>query len=187
MISDFPAIIDACVMVQAAVRDTLLRLSERRLFLARWSDDIIAEMVATLQNKIGRTKDETDHLIEELTTYFPDAWVESGYRRLTPAMPNHEKDRHVLAAAVKEKSELIVTYNVRHFPDEQLRSLDVTAMTPDDFLLGMYLLSPEIVIHELHEQGASLKGKRSLSEVLATLDVCRCNKFTALIREKHNL
>ena len=31
MISDFPVIVDACVLVQAAVRDTLLRLFERRL------------------------------------------------------------------------------------------------------------------------------------------------------------
>jgi hypothetical protein len=43
MISDFPAIVDACVLVQAAVCDTLLRLFERRLFLARWSDELIEE------------------------------------------------------------------------------------------------------------------------------------------------
>jgi hypothetical protein len=35
MTSDFPAIVDACVLVQAAVRDTLLKVFERRLFLAR--------------------------------------------------------------------------------------------------------------------------------------------------------
>jgi len=40
MISDFPVIVDACVLVQAAIRDTLLRLFERRLFLARWTDEI---------------------------------------------------------------------------------------------------------------------------------------------------
>jgi hypothetical protein len=30
--------------MQAAVRDTLLRLAERPLFLCRWSEDIIAEV-----------------------------------------------------------------------------------------------------------------------------------------------
>lgn len=54
MISDFPAIVDACVLVQAAVRDTLLRLFERRLFLARWTDEIIDETVRTLREKLGR-------------------------------------------------------------------------------------------------------------------------------------
>ena len=78
MISDFPAIVDACVLVQAAVRDTLLRLFERRLFLARWTDEIIEETVRTLRDKLGRTQKQTDRLVNELRTYFPDAWVEPG-------------------------------------------------------------------------------------------------------------
>jgi hypothetical protein len=101
MNSDFPAILDACVLVQAAVRDTLLRLFEQRLFLARWTDEIIEETVRTLQQRLGRTSEQTDYLVNELRTYFPDAWVEQGYRELVPMMTNHEKDRHVLAAAVK--------------------------------------------------------------------------------------
>jgi predicted nucleic acid-binding protein len=44
MNSDFPIVIDANVLMQAAVRDTLLRLAERRMFLCRWSEDIIAEV-----------------------------------------------------------------------------------------------------------------------------------------------
>src|SRR6516165_491443 len=101
MISDFPVIVDACVLVQAAVRDTLLRLFERRLFLARWTDEIIEETVRTLRDNLGRTQEQTDHLVNELRNHFPDAWVEHGYRELIPAMTNQEKDRHVLAAAVK--------------------------------------------------------------------------------------
>jgi len=59
MISDFPVMVDACVLVQAAVRDTLLRLFERRLFLARWTDEIIEETVRTLRDKLGRTAEQT--------------------------------------------------------------------------------------------------------------------------------
>lgn len=149
MTSDFPAIIDACVLVQAAVRDTLLRLSERRLFLCKWTDEIINEMVRTLQNKLNRTPEETDYLVNELRTYFPDAWIEEGYKHLIPVMPNHERDRHVVAAAVKGGCEVIVTYNTRHFPAMALATLDIKAMTPDEYLLGLYFLNPEIVVHEL--------------------------------------
>lgn len=60
-------------------------------------------------------------------------------------------------------------------------------MTPDEFLLGIYFLNPEIVVHELHEQGAALKEKKSLAEVLSSLERCQCLKFAALIREKHRL
>jgi len=63
MISDFPVMVDACVLVQAAVRDILLRLFERRLFLARWTDEIIEETVRTLRDKLGRTQEQTDYLV----------------------------------------------------------------------------------------------------------------------------
>src|SRR6185295_10122779 len=106
MISDFPVIVDACVLVQAAVCDTLLRLFERRLFLAKWTDEIIEETVRILQAKLGRTEQQTDYLVSELRAHFPDAWVEPGYRELIPAMTNQEKDRHVLAAAVKTPCEV---------------------------------------------------------------------------------
>jgi hypothetical protein len=130
MISDFPAIVDACVLVQAAVRDTLLRLFEQRLFLARWTDEIIEETVRTLRDKLGRTTEQTDRLVNELRTHFPDAWVEPGYRELIPVMTNHEKDRHVLAAAVKTPCEVIVTYNLKDFPEEALEPFGIEAKHP---------------------------------------------------------
>ena len=102
MNSDFPAVLDTCVLAQAAVRDTLLRLSERRLFLARWSDDIIVELEKTLA-KFGVDKSKIDYLISELREHFPEAWVESGYKELIGSMKNDEKDRHVVAAAVKRR------------------------------------------------------------------------------------
>ena len=165
MISDFPAIVDACVLVQAAVRDTLLRLFERRLFLARWSDEIIEETVRALRGKLGRTAQQTDRLVNELRTHFPDAWVEPGYHELISIMTNHEKDRHVLAAAVKTPCEVIVTYNLRHFPKEALKPFGIEAKHPDEFLIDLYHIDGEIVIHELHEQGAALNKPRTINEV----------------------
>jgi predicted nucleic acid-binding protein len=187
MISDFPVMVDACVLVQAAVRDTLLRLFERRLFLARWTDEIIDETVRTLQNKLGRTKEQTDHLVTELRTHFPDAWVEEGYRELAPSMTNDEKDRHVLAAAVKTPCEVIVTYNLNHFPDASLKPFGIEAKHPDEFLIDLYHLNGEIVVHELHEQGASLRIPRTINSVLVSLEKCRCIQFTQLVRQKLGL
>jgi len=184
MISDFPAIVDACVLVQAAVRDTLLRLFERRLFLARWTDEIIEETVRTLRDKRGRTAEQTDRLVNELRAHFPDAWVEPGYRELIPIMTNHEKDRHVLAAAVKTPCEVIVTYNLKHFPEGALKPFGIEAKHPDEFLIDLYHIDGEIVIHQLHEQGAALSQPRTINEVLISLQMCRCMQFAQLIRQK---
>jgi len=184
MTSDFPALLDACVLVQAAVRDTLLRLFERRLFLARWTDEIIDETVRNLQKNLGRTQQQTDYLVGELRTHFPDAWVEPGYRELIPVMKNHEEDRHVLAAAVKAPCEVIITYNLKDFPEEALKPHGITAKRPDEFLIDLYHVNGEIVVHELHQQGAELKKPRTINEVLAWLEICKCTQFVQLIREK---
>jgi PIN domain-containing protein len=187
MISDFPVVVDACVLVQAAVRDTLLRLFERRLFLARWTDEIIDETVRTLQDKLGRTDEQTTHLVTELRAHFPDAWVEPGYRELILEMSNEQKDRHVLAAAVRTPCEVIVTYNLKHFPEAALKPFGIEAKHPDEFLIDLYHLNGEIVVHELHEQGAALRTPRTINEILVSLETCKCTQFAQLVRQRLDL
>jgi len=187
MISDFPVILDACVLVQAPVRDTLLRLFDRRLYLARWTDEIMEETVRTLQNKLSRSSTQTGHLFDELRAHFPDAWVEPGYRELIPEMTNEAKDRHVLAAAVRVPCEVIVTYDLKHFPAASLAPFGIEAKHPDHFLIDLYHLNPEIVVHELHEQGQALQPSRSINQILNALETCRCVQFAQLIRQKLTL
>lgn len=183
MNSNFPVIIDACVLVQPAVRDTLLRLSERRLFLARWTDEILNEVSRTLL-RFEIPQDKVDHLLEELKAHFPDSAVENGYKELTSSMKNDEKDRHVAAAAVKAGCEVIVTYNLKHFKEEHLRPFDITARHPDEFLIDLYHLNPEVVVHTLHEQGSALKEKLALEQILKILRTAQCKKFADLVTEK---
>jgi hypothetical protein len=175
--------VDACVLVQAAVRDTLLGLFERRLRLARWTDEIIEEMVRTLRDKLGRTRERTSRPPRQRVAQ-SDAWVEHGYRELIPAMTNQEKDRHVLAAAVKTPCEVIVTYNLKHFPEESLNAFEITAKHPDEFLIDLYHLNGEIVVHELHQQGTALRTPRTINDVLVSLETCKCGQFAQLVRER---
>ena len=97
-------------------------------------------------------------------------------------MTNHEKDRHILAAAVKAPCEVIVTYNVEHFPEESLGPYGITVKHPDEFLIDLYHIDSEIVVHELHQQGAELKNPRTITQVLQSLETCRCSQFAQLIR-----
>jgi len=98
MTSGYQVVLDACVLVNAALRDTLLRLAEPpHLYLPRWSKDIILETRRTLETKLGVTPAQAAHLVRELELHFADAWIE-GYEPLIAVMTNHPKDRHVLAA-----------------------------------------------------------------------------------------
>jgi len=55
MTSDYLAVLDACVIVPAGLRDTLLRLAETpRLFVPKWSDEILAEVRRTLIGSSAR-------------------------------------------------------------------------------------------------------------------------------------
>jgi len=153
MTGDYQAVLDACVLVPAALRDTLLRMAQKHFYLPRWSNDIMRETVATLQNKLGRPKEKTDHLLHELKQHFEDAWVD-GYEGLIDSMDNDPKDRHVLAAAVRCGADAIVTFNIKHFPQASLERWGIDVQTPDEFLIHIYDLSPQLVIHTLHEQAA---------------------------------
>ena len=105
------AILDACVLVPAPLRDTLLRLAESpSLYVPRWSDEILSETSRTLLSKIGLSKKQTSHLEAEMRRHFPNALV-SDYAHLVGQMQNDPKDRHVLAAAVESDAQFVVTYN----------------------------------------------------------------------------
>lgn len=103
--------------------DTLLRLaSDPRLYLPKWTDHIMAGVSRNLHENFGLTQEQSAYRESEIRKHFGEAWVE-GYEDLIPSMTNHEKDRHVLAAAVRCGAETIVTYNLNDFPRPALAPL----------------------------------------------------------------
>ena len=174
----YQVVLDACVLVNAALRDTLLRIAEPpRLYLPRWSEEIVSETLRTLETKLGVTQEQTAYLVSELRMHFEDAWVE-GYESLVPIMANDPKDRHVLAAAVRCGAQTIVTLNLRHFPEAALSPWDVVAQSPDEFLVHQYHLAPEVVAQKLHEQATRHGGMERLLTVHSKI----APEFVALIR-----
>jgi len=165
--ADFPVVLDACVLIPAPLRDTLLRLAERpRLYLPRWSDAIIEETVRNLQNRIGLSEEKPAYLLEQMRKHFADAWV-TGYDSLIDRMGNHPKDRHVLAAAVKCGASVIVTYNKHDFPANTTEPWGIEIQGPSTFLKYQYDLNPSVVIDKLHAQARNLG--RTLPQPLAVL------------------
>ena len=81
-----PVVLDACVLVPMPLADTLLRLAAGpRLFLPRWSDQIMAEVTRTLQETFGLSDRKAMYRESEIRQHFPEAWIED-YEDLTPAM-----------------------------------------------------------------------------------------------------
>lgn len=157
MKADYPAVLDACVLLPMPLADTLLRMAETpRLYLPKWTDQIMAEVARNLRhNPWNKSAEQVQRREEALRAHFPEAWVE-GYEPLIDLMQNDAKDRHVLAAAVSSGTRLIVTYNVKHFQESALAPWGVERQGPSTFLIHLYDLAPGIVARKLTEQAQNL-------------------------------
>jgi hypothetical protein len=122
MRADFGIVLDACVVLLMPLADTLFRLAEHpQLYLPRWTDEIMEEVTRNLVTRWNKTAAQAAYRHAALKRAFPEAWVDDGYKSITALMSNDVKDRHVVAAAVHSKSEVIVTFNKKHFPAGALR------------------------------------------------------------------
>lgn len=131
-----------------------------------WSQETLDELARHLVTTFNLPADAAKKRIDEMNRAFPEALV-SGYQRLIPSMTNHPKDRHVLAAAVRTGSQVVVTSNLKDFPTSALSQFDIEAQPPDLFLLHQANLDPRASAAIIRMQ-ASEKAKppRTQAEIL---------------------
>ena len=167
MRADFPVVLDACVLAEAAVSDLFLRLSEApRLLLPRWSEAIWEETRRTWVVKLNWDESLAESRIQAATGFFPEAMIE-GFEHIIPKCKNHPKDRHVLAAAIHSRTETIVTFNVKDFKPEALAPWGMTASHPADYLKVLFDHDQAAVTNALHSMAA--KAQRTVPEILGRL------------------
>lgn len=161
------ALLDANVLYPAPLRDCMMRLALTGVFRARWSNDIHEEwMRNVLENRPDLTRERLERTRDLMNAHAGDCLV-TGYEPLIPALvlPD-EDDRHVLAAAIVGRADVIVTFNLKDFPDDALRSFAITAQHPDDFVCDLIDLDGAAV----RAQRASLKNPpRTAPDLLQTL------------------
>jgi len=139
----YTALLDANVLYPAPVRDVLLQLATTGIYRARWSADIHREWIEALLREephrdrlaLQRTRDLMDAAV-------PDCLI-TGYGGLVPALSLPDPDdRHVLAAAIVGRCDVIVTRNLRDFPESALTPYAIEAQDPDEFLHNHLSLAP---------------------------------------------
>lgn len=169
MRADFAVILDANVLAESSVSDLFLRLSEEpRLLLPRWTDMIWEETRRTLIDKLKWDAQIADGRIAAAKDAFPEAIV-TDFESFMERCENDPRDRHILAAAIRSKTETIVTMNVRHFKREHLEPWGVTAVHPGDYLKVLYELDEGVVVSVLHQM--ALKRSYGIDRMLSRLSV----------------
>jgi hypothetical protein len=96
----------------------------------------------------------------------------TGYEDLIAALTLPDaNDRHVLAAAIRGRADVIVTYNLTDFPADTLARYGIEAQHPDDFIIRLLDLAPGTVCAAIKRQREGLrKPPKSAEELLATLE-----------------
>lgn len=151
MSADYRILLDANVMANFGVCDLYLRLAETpRLVLPKWTNQILDEVYRTQIEQLGWDIKLADTFRKAVTKSFPEALIK-GYEDLVPLMTNNEKDRHVLAAAVREKLDMIITFNLKDFKPEDLKKWNIRALHPQDYLIYLYSINPQIVTMKLNQ------------------------------------
>jgi predicted nucleic acid-binding protein len=172
----FKVVLDACVIYPFLIRDVLLEAAAKDCYQVCWSEMILDEAFRNLIKNGRITEEKAARLAATMRRAFPDAQV-TEYEDLIPSMQNDEKDRHVVAAAVKAGAQVIVTANMRDF--RKLPS-GVEAQTPDDFLSNLFDLQPSRMIGVLETIARRYQTPpMTIPEILEALDLY---DFSALVR-----
>lgn len=178
----FPAFLDTCVLYPPYLLDTLLTQGDAEMFRPLWSTDVLGEFGGVLTREAGLPEAAVSYRITQMRAAFPDAEV-TGYETLIDGMTNHEKDRHVLAAAVRGNVEVLVTFNLCDFPESALKPFDIKAVHPDEFLLNQLDLYPGFVVECLEQQVARYTHEPlTVRDLLPRLERCGVPTFAAEVR-----
>jgi hypothetical protein len=181
LITSFPVMLDACVLVNSTIRDFALWAADLALYRPIWTREILDEARSALI-AMNVPEARVDYMLAQMQVAFPEALVDE-YRHLLPVMTNADDDRHVLAGAVAGKAQLIVTRNVRHFPPESLKPYRIEVITPDDFLCDLLDVDKErmaAVITTLSQRRKM--PPKTIEELLEALAANGCPAFADNMR-----
>ena len=192
----FSALLDACVLVPSTLRDVLLEIGTTQAFRPLWSEKIETEVeraILHLHAKRGRDQKESQgyvtRLRRQMNKALPDAQVR-GWEDMMPFVPEMRDpdDRHVVAAALIGRADVIVTFNLKDFEDESLPG-DLFSQSPDNFLLDLIGLHPKVVLNAL-DTIASRTGRKgpkwTVDDLLARLQIEELHGFVDAVKEEHH-
>jgi len=162
---------DACVLYPALLRDFLVRLALARCVRAHWSRKIQDEWKRNLLRNqptlFPARLERTTNLMERA---LPSALIEPDEALIAILRLPDLDDRHVLATAIQCRPSVIVTFNLRDFPEEELAPFGIEAEHPDSLAVRLLWANQAGVIGAARKQRDELaKPKLDADEYLAAL------------------
>lgn len=138
---------------------------ESAVYFPRWPEEIFQKLERTLR-KWNYSDVQIDRRLGVMREHFPESTV-TGYEGMANSFAVHEKDRHVLACAIRAGAHVLVTDNRKDFPNRTMDKLGIECLCGVEFLQRQYLLSPERFIRILDNQ--RIDTGMSMAELFARL------------------
>ena len=170
----------------------LLELGATSAYRPLWSERIeseVARAITRLRERHGCDSEETaayvKRLMRQMNAALPDARVLGweGFEQRSPHGPD-PNDRHVVAAAMCGRADVIVTFNLKDFPESALPG-ELFAQHPDEFLCDLLDLNPQLVVDSMRSIVARTgrKGpKWTMRDLLTRLERESVEDFVAEFR-----
>ena len=148
-----------------------MELAVSDLYRAKWSDEVHEEWIkAVLRDRSDLTRAQLERTRDLMNAYARDALVTDFKPLINVLQLPDPNDRHVLAAAIKGRADLIVTTNLKHFPAEELGPWGIEAQHPDEFLTHQFHLSQPAFLQAVKTVRLRLKKPpKSVADYLDTL------------------
>jgi hypothetical protein len=181
----FTAIYDACVLYPAPIRDVLMHLALTNLYRARWTNQIHEEWIRSLlANRPDLSRAQLERTRDLMNAHAGDALIEN-FEDLIPSLSLPDPDdRHVLAAAIRGRADVIVTYNLKDFPEGAVSPYGIEVQHPDEFLTHVLGLAPGIVLAALQRLRQSLRNPAlDIDTYLVRLKQHELPNFAAQLRQ----
>jgi predicted nucleic acid-binding protein len=170
--ASYTAVLDACVLYPAPIRDLLLSLARTGLYQARWSEEIQDEWIRNLlANRPDLTAEKLEYTKRMMSENFSDSLITNHHALVKAIDLPDANDRHVVAAAIAGHADVIVTFNLKDFPEIALREFDLEAQHPDDFIMNQFDLHELTALSAVKAMRARLRNPpQTVEQLIATLE-----------------
>ncbi len=141
------AVLDACVLYRGVVTDFLLNAADQGLFDPIWSPLIADEWTRNLEARGQIPAERIARRRQQMDDAFPGATCPCDSEVLNRVLlhcrtDKERKDAHVIATAVTADASVIVTHNLKDFPDHVFVPFAIAALKPDTFFCRLAAVDP---------------------------------------------
>ena len=146
--------LDTCVLFPPILRSFLLSAAQAGLYAPLWSEGVESEWLHLARRK---GEDSVPATLDRMRLTWPGALTPPGDAAFVD-LPDMT-DRHILAAAQAGGADLLLTLNLRDFPRRALAPLGLSAVSPDDFAMQLWLGDADAIERIVAGVWSGLEGR----------------------------